>query len=157
MNNVLRTIHNFNNLLTYYDENLPHDIEQYIPATSSSIKDPLLIFLPEDLANLFTNYKQFKLGTYIFKMLGKWNCPHYGPYISIAECYYGAGSYATWNYYIKLDFYGKRIDDSPMNYSSINNQYHTFNELLSTYCSQIQKYDIKNGKIVSNVHSLSLN
>jgi len=110
--------------------------------------------LPYDIEYTFRQYVNFKIGTYNFQLYSyELTCPIYGPFIQIAESYYGNGLYATWNYYLNGNFIGKRLDDEPVTNGGI---YISLTDLLSDFAKSINKYDRENGRIDSYYHGLPM-
>lgn len=137
-------------IVKYYNDNIPNDFSKFVAATKYKVSPDL----PEDYTRVLTRYHQLQLGSYTFGVLCRGMCRLLGKYITIGSAYCGSGVYATWNYYLERQYYGKRIDDSPL----YAHHYKTFTELLAEFLKHLmtKRYEVENGKIVVHAHSLPL-
>lgn len=142
----------FSLLITLYDTNIPMDFQDYKPPISNQDDDAK--HLPSDYAECLQLYRQFRIGKYTFGTYERGECPIYGPYITIAWCYYGSGCYATWNYYLNSETIGKRIDDAPARFGTV--MYHSFTHLVYDFVTNFHKYTVKHGRIASEFHVLPM-
>jgi hypothetical protein len=142
--------------VSYYQSHIEKDYQSFACDPSAS-DHPLFPLLSEEYQQVVSRFSRFKLGIFLFGIFRQLECRELGPYIVIANGYYGNGSYATWNYYLDGDYYGKRIDDAPCkkNLGRQTNYFRCFDDLLTTFYNSIGRYDVHKGAIRSLVHGLS--